>query len=279
MQPLRRVQGYGHVALKYGLEEAIFLESVVYWYRTNRAENRNYHDGRWWTYNSLAAFEVLFPWWSAKQLRRIINSCKEQGALLTGNYNKDRRDRTVWYTPSADLMALYGESEMGKGICQNGQMQMPERAHSAAQMGKPLPCNTPVYPNTPYYPPEGGAAGDAIDQEGKPATRRGKRTAYKPEWFDALWELYPRKDAKEAARKRWDVLRPDREICQSMMQGLARDKQSEQWQRDRGRYIPMLSTWLNQRRWEDQGVDLSQLPPVPSEGGPRIYWGEDGEVT
>lgn len=64
MQPLNRVQGYGHVAKRYGLEESIFLEAVMYWYRTNRAENRNYYDGRWWTHNSLAAFEKLFPWWS-----------------------------------------------------------------------------------------------------------------------------------------------------------------------------------------------------------------------
>ena len=40
----------------------------------------------------------------------------------------------------------------------------------------------------------------------------------------------------------------------------------------------MLSTYLNQRRWEDQGVDTSQLP-TPPEGGPRIAWGEDREVT
>lgn len=50
MQPLSRVQGYGHVAKRYGLEESIFLEAVMYWYRTNRAENRNYYDGRWWTH-------------------------------------------------------------------------------------------------------------------------------------------------------------------------------------------------------------------------------------
>lgn len=277
MQPLNRVQGYGHVAKRYGLEEAIFLDTVVFWYRTNRAENRNFFDGRWWTHNSLAAFEQLFPWWSGKQLRRIINSCKDQGAIVTGNYNQDRRDRTVWYTPSGELMELYGEAQTDKSICPNGQMQEPERADSSAQMGAPLPCNTHVYTNTPYNPPQGEAAGEAVEQEDKPKTR-GKRSAYKPDWFDALWKIYPKKNARLAAQKKWDALKPDRETCRAILAGLERDKRSEQWQRDGGKYIPMLSTWLNQRRWEDQGVDMSQLP-APPERGPRTVWGEDGEVT
>lgn len=283
MQPLNRVQGYGHVAKRYGLEEAIFLDTVVFWYRTNQAENRNFFDGRWWTHNSLAAFEQLFPWWSSKQLRRIINSCKDQGAIVTGNYNKDRRDRTVWYTPSAELMALYGEAQTDKSICPNGQMQEPERADSSAQMGTPLPCNTHVYTNTPYNPPQGEAAGETVEQEDKPKAEpkpkaRGKRSAYKPDWFDALWKIYPKKNARLTAQKKWDVLKPDRETCRAILAGLERDKRSEQWQRDGGKYIPMLSTWLNQRRWEDQGVDMSQLP-TPPESGPRTVWGEDGEVT
>lgn len=285
MQPLSRVQGYGHVAKQYGLEESIFLEAVMYWYRTNRAENRNYYDGRWWTHNSLAAFEQLFPWWSGKQLRRIINSCKDQGAILTGTYNKDRRDRTVWYTPSAELMELYGESQTDKSICPNGQMQEPERADSSAQMGTPLPCNTHVDTNTPYSPPQGEASGgdgdpgDKPKPEPKPKPRSsGERCTYKPDWFDALWKIYPRKDAKAAARKKWDALKPDRETCRAILAGLERDKRSEQWQKDSGKYIPMLSTYLNQRRWEDQGVDASQLPTPPADK-PSIAWGEDREVT
>ena len=278
MQPLNRVQGYGHVAKRYGLEEAIFLDTVVFWYRTNRAENRNFFGGRWWTHNSLAAFEQLFPWWSSKQLRRIINSCKDQGAIVTGNYNKDRRDRTVWYTPSMELMELYGEAQTDKSICPNGQMQEPERADSSAPMGAPLPCNTHVYTNTPYNPPQGEAAGDAVEQEDKPKAAPKPRDDYKPEWFDAFWKLYPRKDAKAKARKWWNTNRPDWETCEAMMTGLERDKSSKQWNKDDGAYIPLPITWLNGRRWEDQGVDMSQLP-TPPERGPRTVWGEDGEVT
>ena len=86
MTPLDRINGYAHVALRYGLEEAIFLDSIMFWYKENRANQRNFRDGRYWTYNSISAFVELFPWWSRKQLYRINASCKEKGAILAGNY-------------------------------------------------------------------------------------------------------------------------------------------------------------------------------------------------
>lgn len=168
MTPLERISGYGHVAIHYGLEEAIFLDSIVFWYKENKANDRNFRDGRWWTFNSVGAFEELFPWWSGKQIRRIVNSCRDKGAILVGNYNSDRRDRTVWYTPSDELLALYGLSQTGTCICQNGQMQKPERADECAQMGRPLPCSNHVETtmNTPLPPREKpqDEVGEALDR-------------------------------------------------------------------------------------------------------------------
>lgn len=174
MKSLDRISGYAHVAQRYGLEEAIFLDSLVFWYKENRANGRNFRDGRWWTYNSISAFVELFPWWSGKQIRRIASSCKEKGGLLAGNYNSDQRDRTLWYTPSDELLELYGLSETGNCIFPNGQMESTERANECDQMGK---CNiehvkTHVETYTPLPPtaekPEKAArasddAGEVLD--------------------------------------------------------------------------------------------------------------------
>lgn len=37
-----------------------------------------------------------------------------------------------------------------------------------------------------------------------------------------------------------------------MLVALARQRNSDDWQRDDGRYIPHPTTWLNGRRWEDE---------------------------
>lgn len=166
MKSLDRISGYAHVARQYGLEEAIFLDSLMFWYKENRANERNLRDGRYWTYNSIGAFVQLFPWWSGKQIRRIAASCKEKGALLAGNYNSDQRDRTLWYTPSDALLALYGLAETGNCICPNGQMEPPERANECAHLGK---CNiehviTHVQNNTPL-PPAGKEEVSAVFNE------------------------------------------------------------------------------------------------------------------
>lgn len=275
MGELREIRGYGHVAKVFGLEEAIFLDSIVHWYRENRANNINFEDGRWWTYNSATAWADVFPWWTPKQIRRIITSCREQGAIVAGCYNKDKRDRSLWYSPTEKLLNLYLTREPSG--CPNGKSTCPDRENESSQTVRPLPCGTHGNYNTPYNPPQGEAAGEAVEQEDKPKTR-GKRSAYKPDWFDALWKIYPKKNARLAAQKKWDALKPDRETCRAILEGLERDKRSEQWQRDGGKYIPMLSTYLNQRRWEDQGVDFGQLPDPPDDK-PRISWGDDREVT
>ena len=248
MKPLDRVNGYAHVAVRYGLEESIFLDSLMYWYRANRANQRNFQDGRWWTFNSASAFAELFPWWSAKQIRRIIASCKEQGALLSGNYNEDKRDRTLWYTPSDELLKLYNYAEEGESTFPDGKM-------SVDQMGK---CNI-EHVNTHV-------------NTKKPITLCGND----PDWtlFDRFWAAYPKKKNKDAARKAWRKLNPDLELCRVMAAALERDKQSREWLKENGDFIPHPSTWLNGRRWEDEHNEApggGEAPaPVRPEGGRYI---------
>jgi len=47
----------------------------------------------------------LFEFWSEDQIRRICKSLEEQGAILVGNYNKEKRDRTAWYTVTDCILA------------------------------------------------------------------------------------------------------------------------------------------------------------------------------
>jgi len=81
------------------------------------------------------------------------------------------------------------------------------------------------------------------------------------ELFERFWHTYPRHDAKAPARKAWMRLKPDIQLCRTMAAALEQQKQSEGWQRDNGRYIPMPATWLNQRRWEDEAPTQERPEP------------------
>lgn len=86
------------VAIKVGTDGAIMLNNLHYWIIKNRANRKHYYDGRYWTYNTLDAFVELFPFWSKRQVERILNNLKKDGYIETGNYNKLAYDRTKWYT-------------------------------------------------------------------------------------------------------------------------------------------------------------------------------------
>lgn len=118
--------------------------------------------------------------------------------------------------------------------------------------------------NTPYSPPEGDG-GQSVQ----------KREA-DMELFEQFWNAYPknRRKKKEAARKAWRKLNPDLVLCRIMAAALERDKQSRDWLKENGAYIPYPSSWLNGRRWEDEPDEAlggeETTAPVRPEGGRYI---------
>ena len=96
------------LAQRHGVNGAIFLHAMAFWVAKNQANGRHFHKGRTWTYNSLEALTKLFPFWTRRQLERIIAKLKEEGALLTGNFSEDKTDRTVWYALPDPVLEVYG---------------------------------------------------------------------------------------------------------------------------------------------------------------------------
>ena len=126
--------------------------------------------------------------------------------------------------------------------------------------------------STPYSPPEGDGSVPEPELAGQPApkTRRTRRDKsapdHAPEAFEAFWSAYPRKDNRKKSIEAWDKLKPDKSLCRTMYSALKRQCCDPQWAEAGGKYIPMFSTWLNQRRWENQGVDLSLLQGTQPQG-------------
>lgn len=84
-------------AQRYGLHEAIMIKNFQFWITKNKANGSHQYDERTWTYNSVKAFEELFPYFKPSQIRRCLESLLEQGVLLKGEYNKNPYDRTSWF--------------------------------------------------------------------------------------------------------------------------------------------------------------------------------------
>jgi hypothetical protein len=92
-------------AKEYGVHEAVILHNFIFWIKHNKANNRHFHDGRYWTYNTIKAFEELFPFFTKSQIRTALNNLQKNGAIITGEYNKLSFDRTIWYALTDKIYA------------------------------------------------------------------------------------------------------------------------------------------------------------------------------
>ena len=79
--------------------------------------------------------------------------------------------------------------------------------------------------------------------------------------FNTFYSEYPRHDSKQVALLKFHKIMSEQktdekkeELLSKMLSAVRIQKQSEQWQREGGKFIPMPSTWLNQQRWEDEGT-------------------------
>ena len=71
--------------------------------------------------------------------------------------------------------------------------------------------------------------------------------------FDQFWKSYPRKVGKLAAMKSFMKIK-DRPSIDVILAAVEKAKQSEQWRKEHGQFIPNPATWLNQGRWDDNPV-------------------------
>ena len=70
--------------------------------------------------------------------------------------------------------------------------------------------------------------------------------------FLEFWSRYPRKEKKAAAWKVWQDLDPDAVLLTRIAETLAWQCRSARWLEEGGRFIPLPTSWLNGRRWEDE---------------------------
>ena len=68
--------------------------------------------------------------------------------------------------------------------------------------------------------------------------------------FDAFWSAYPKKVSKAEAKKAWTKIKP--EMVDLIISKVELFKTSQEWTKDNGQFIPNASTWLNNKRWDDE---------------------------
>jgi hypothetical protein len=157
------------VAAEFGVPEAIMIENMFFWIEKNRASDKHFYNNKHWTYNSVKAFEILFPYWTPKQIRGVLERLEASGAIEVGNYNKVAYDRTKWYALADKVYEFYRDSKN----------HLPKRANRIAEKGEPIPdINTDINTDT---------------------NNNDQSTS---DMVESIYKSYPRKEGKSEAIKR-----------------------------------------------------------------------------
>jgi hypothetical protein len=154
-----------------------------------------------------------------------VATAREDAALAERNARKakDRDRKKPKAVPSTEFHGIPGNAE---------------EVHGTSVEAPPSRPSSPQTPLQPTHPPV-----ECVSTR----TRGGDD-------FDRFWQAYPRKTAKDVARKAFPgALR--RASVDTMIAALERQREWDQWRRG---IVPHPATWLNQSRWNDEAPEIQE---------------------
>ena len=70
--------------------------------------------------------------------------------------------------------------------------------------------------------------------------------------FEKFWKAYPKKRDKGNAEKWFKKNKPSEELTNLMIKQIERFKDTNDWKKQDGQFIPYPTTWLNAKMWDDE---------------------------
>lgn len=129
-----------------------------------------------------------------------------------------------------------------------------KKAESRRRLSEVNKCQPPSMMSTQAEADQKQINADTEAETTTIARSRALTVTYSPE-FEEFWKSYPKRVGKGEAWKAWQKARPALSV---VLEALAWQSASDQWNRDGGQYRPNPATYLNQRRWEDEPANPAQ---------------------
>ena len=202
-----------------GINEAIILQQIHYWIK----KKLHYNDGRYWTYNTYEDWAGQFDHLSPRAIRRYISKLEKMGILDSNQYNKKKYDHTKWYTINYKTLSSYtpnGQTDVDK----LDTSDLPKVDTSEVQQVD-TSINTKI-------------------------TTKNTTKNMGLGLFNEFWSAYPLKVGKKKAWQSFSKI--NNASFPIIMSALSKQKASDQWIKDGGKFIPHPTTWLNGERWNDE---------------------------
>lgn len=261
---------------------AAILYNIRFWCLKNFQNKKNFYDGKYWTYNSAEAFTKQFTWLSPSQIDRHLKKLREAGATTEGNYNKNKFDRTKWYSCNWH----YDEHHFMKS--QNGDYEIissytyykpdtkPDKKEKAASLDfeiekeKEMSFQASFEKEKEKIPQKRKTKEERLEDEieaywGKVKSFKGKSLAQKE--FSELWHIYDKKNYFiEAIKAFVDIYKADNTPFQEILEHAK--EYVKQYDSENKRFKPNLSKYLKERVYLTEIVKESKNGVLESKQSP-----------
>ncbi len=134
-----------YMATIIGLNEAIVLQQVHYWIEINKKKGRNFHKGRYWTYNTYEEWNEQFPFWSKETIKRTFRNLRNMKLIIVDRFNAYQMDRTLWYTIDYDRLnsIMKGSNSSNYNNENNTMDEKQSNPMYKVNLTPPIPDNNP----------------------------------------------------------------------------------------------------------------------------------------
>lgn len=250
------------VALKVGIIPAVIHTHICFWIKKNKANDRHFINGKYWTYNSASGFAKYFPELTERQIKYALQKLLDAKLIEKGRFNKTGYDKTNWYTipnfqDDAPLTPPNSEDKIVPSLDKNEP--------SSDNFVLPIP-DIKQQSNTQSVKKENIKKKESLElplggMETSPeAEEKSKTKSELDEQAAKIYELYPRKaarpDAIKAIKKALKVEGYTDLYAKTQKYATAvKESQKEML------YIPYPATWFNREEYNDDWSGLYQTSP------------------
>ena len=209
------------------------------------------------------SFIFYYDWWDIFEPMTQI----QKGDLLTGIYDYVRNGTEPKYSELGMQIAfnvirntLNRDSEKYERICKQRSEGIKKRWSVNKEEYLSIDKNTSVTDNDNVNDNVNDNGNDNVnvndndtDNDISTSSSFSSKTvcAYSDDFLE-FWKEYPKKVGKGDAFKKWKKAKLTNTDKNDITNALNWQKKSDRWRDSNGRFIPNPSTYISQRRWEDE---------------------------
>jgi DNA-binding PadR family transcriptional regulator len=247
------------LAKKLSVEHAVIYQNLEFWCKQNEIDNRNFHDGRYWTYNSATTFAKKFDYFSSSKIARLLRDLEESGYIVSARLSEDKRDQTKWYSVVYETIEYIHKIPNKEQQC-----NVHEETMDSSNLNNATPESEQCYIGTDSkqsYSKQQIDSKNDLDRFKTQFEQFRKSYSGTKRGLDTEFQNFKK-------HKDW------KEVLQTLNQSYTNQQAARARKKVAGEFVPLmpnLQTYINQRRWEEEIAVEQPLGAVKNENALETF--------